>query len=253
MVSITTIEMATFHIFDMRLVLMFFLFVMFVSCLYLDSIRDLCGLESTLEGKELYDAKSVVSIKVRLTPLTLLGRIKKRTRKSHSHAHEVDEVVITFEESKVIDCKCTCMEFEHDGNLSDTDSNDSRSSPTCAYFSPCAHVSAVLFVLQKKQQEHGSAHVDMFIYEPIRTLDQKCQETEILSRIETFNTKQLNELLKLNEQRSTGTKVQLMARIADAAVGGTLPKCTKCGIGHLSYKVSKSEHFIVSLFCCLNG
>lgn len=46
----------------------------------------------------------------------------------------------------------------------------------------------------------------------------------------------LKKFLKLNEQKISGTKVELCQRVADGMVNGTLPRCPKCQATSLKYE-----------------
>lgn len=67
------------------------------------------------------------------------------------------------------------------------------------------------------------------------------------SRLSCCTTDQLRSMLRLNKQRTTGRKVDLVDRVADCMVFGCLPKCPSCGFGYIRFSEEKQ------LFVCPGG
>lgn len=52
----------------------------------------------------------------------------------------------------------------------------------------------------------------------------------------------LKEMCRKNDQKVTGTKKELIERVAEGKVLGKLPKCSKCGGGRLKYDIKKGQY-----------
>jgi len=53
------------------------------------------------------------------------------------------------------------------------------------------------------------------------------------TKLEEFSVMGLKDMLRHNAQKVSGTKYELMHRIADCQMYGCMPRCTQCGGGHL--------------------
>lgn len=57
--------------------------------------------------------------------------------------------------------------------------------------------------------------------------------SKVMKELNQYAVRDLQKFLVLNEQKKTGTKVELVARVADGMVNGRAPKCPKCTAGNL--------------------
>jgi len=65
--------------------------------------------------------------------------------------------------------------------------------------------------------------------------EEKKQIKELSKDLQSKTIVELKEMLKLNQQPSTGIKSDLIARVADGTIRGAIPKCQKCFGGNLTY------------------
>jgi hypothetical protein len=54
---------------------------------------------------------------------------------------------------------------------------------------------------------------------------------------------QLKEILRVNNQKLTGTKDELLLRVGEGMVNGALPKCSECGGGNLHLSATYDKVF----------
>lgn len=59
----------------------------------------------------------------------------------------------------------------------------------------------------------------------------------------TYTNVRLQEILKKNFQHKSGTKVELMLKVADGRIHGAIPKCKKCGGGVPTFNVNKGIYW----------
>ena len=67
------------------------------------------------------------------------------------------------------------------------------------------------------------------------TEEQMAKYKELKNEYYTKSIKELKSLLRLNQQSMTGTKDELVSKVADGEIKGAIPKCAKCGGGYLKY------------------
>ena len=67
------------------------------------------------------------------------------------------------------------------------------------------------------------------------TDDQFKKFKELKEDFEDKSIPQLKEMLRINCQSRTGTKSELITKVADGIIKGAIPRCSKCGGGFLKY------------------
>jgi PADR1 (NUC008) domain len=67
------------------------------------------------------------------------------------------------------------------------------------------------------------------------TDDQLIKYKNLAKEYASKNIKDLKAILRLNQQSMTGTKDELISKVADGEIKGAIPKCAKCGGGYLKY------------------
>jgi tRNA(Ile2) C34 agmatinyltransferase TiaS len=65
----------------------------------------------------------------------------------------------------------------------------------------------------------------------------RARRDELEKRLERLTIEELKSYLRLNNQLLSGTKVELLRRVADGVFFGALPQCPTCG-GHLHPEAS---------------
>eukprot|EP00331_Platyophrya_macrostoma_P016652 CAMPEP_0176472644 /NCGR_PEP_ID=MMETSP0127-20121128/41864_1 /TAXON_ID=938130 /ORGANISM="Platyophrya macrostoma, Strain WH" /LENGTH=173 /DNA_ID=CAMNT_0017867549 /DNA_START=30 /DNA_END=548 /DNA_ORIENTATION=- len=74
------------------------------------------------------------------------------------------------------------------------------------------------------------------------TTDEYKKYKENVAELSSKSQNDLKEMCKKNDQKVTGTKKELIERVAEGKVLGQLPKCTKCGGGRLKYDIKKGQY-----------
>ena len=67
------------------------------------------------------------------------------------------------------------------------------------------------------------------------TLPQFTEFKSLLDTLQTLSTEELKQICRKNDQKITGTKSELIERVADGRVLGRIPKCAECGGGRLRF------------------
>ena len=67
------------------------------------------------------------------------------------------------------------------------------------------------------------------------TSAQHSEFKSLLSTLASLSNEELKQICRKNEQKTTGTKAELIARVADGQVLGRIPKCGACGGGRLRF------------------
>lgn len=55
------------------------------------------------------------------------------------------------------------------------------------------------------------------------------------AKLEEVRVADLKDMLRYNDQKTSGAKPELVNRCLDAIINGALPKCPRCRVGHLVY------------------
>merc|ERR1712130_781928 len=63
--------------------------------------------------------------------------------------------------------------------------------------------------------------------------EEKSKFETLCTSLESFSVLGLKEMLRFNAQKVSGTKTELIHRIADCQIYGCMPRCIECGGGHL--------------------
>jgi len=69
----------------------------------------------------------------------------------------------------------------------------------------------------------------------------------------SWSNDKLKALLKLNDQSRSGNKAVLVAKVADGAAFGKLPRCPKCFGGKIKFRVPGLDGLLLSLFQVMGG
>jgi len=67
----------------------------------------------------------------------------------------------------------------------------------------------------------------------------KKQYDDLYDKASSLTTNELKEQLRLNSQKVSGTKSEILERVIDGQLYGALPRCTDCGGGILRVKYPK--------------
>jgi len=67
------------------------------------------------------------------------------------------------------------------------------------------------------------------------TSAQHSEFKSLLSTLASLSNEELKQICRKNEQKTTGTKAELIARVADGQVLGRISKCGACGGGRLRF------------------
>jgi len=131
---------------------------------------------------------------------------------------------------------CTCKGTEPEAYVvSVTISNDKKLqawSCTCPLGKKstiCKHVGALLVTWQELrtgEKKDRSKHPD----------EDQAKIDTFVDKFTSLTVPRLKEMLKANDQPVTGTKSELLARCAEGAALGALPRCPKCQGGRIRFK-----------------
>jgi len=111
---------------------------------------------------------------------------------------------------------------------------------SCRLRGHCKHMAAVLVALEREVGcSAGGAAALGGGCAPARVGDSvaRARRDTLEQRLERLTMEELKSYLRLNNQMLSGTKVELLRRVADGVVFGALPQCPNCN-GHLHPEAS---------------
>eukprot|EP00826_Nyctotherus_ovalis_P031621 TRINITY_DN2530_c0_g2_i8.p2 TRINITY_DN2530_c0_g2~~TRINITY_DN2530_c0_g2_i8.p2 ORF type:complete len:163 (-),score=54.30 TRINITY_DN2530_c0_g2_i8:70-558(-) len=65
---------------------------------------------------------------------------------------------------------------------------------------------------------------------------------ELKKELSELTNEKLKEILRANSQSMSGSKNDLIEKVADGEVLGATPRCSKCGGGHLKWNNKKGQY-----------
>ena len=74
------------------------------------------------------------------------------------------------------------------------------------------------------------------------TTDQYNKFNKLKSELESSTINELKDILRKNGQKVTGTKPELIDRVADGKVLGAIPKCPSCGGGRPKWDAKTGKY-----------
>jgi len=92
----------------------------------------------------------------------------------------------------------------------------------------CKHSVALLFTLLESEG-NSEKKPDRFA----RSAEDESAIKSKINEISHNSVATLKDLLKMNDQSSSGSKQDLLEKVADGMLNGALPRCPKCGGGRL--------------------
>ena len=74
------------------------------------------------------------------------------------------------------------------------------------------------------------------------TVAQHTEFKSLLDSLAALSTEELKQICRKNEQKTTGTKAELIERVADGKLLGRIPKCGACGGGRLRFNAKSGMY-----------
>ena len=222
-----------------------------------EGIRDLLGSETFAVAGELHENKQFLQFLVDKG-----GVVRGRTREVAAKKSRVLESMCRFEADRCVEYSCHCMLGQEPNKAGEQVQKPPQervrvngSAEEVWRYAPCAHIGAMLLTLQGRQQAAlqptadkendalsmtpskrlalASSHPTMYV-SPAHRLSpaEEQRDRSLAERYSAMKSEQLKAALKANDSKSSGLKVELVARCVEEELRGVPEKCSVCGWGN---------------------
>ena len=223
-----------------------------------ESIRDLLGSETFAVAGELHENKQFLQFMAEKG-----GVVRGRTREIAAKKSRVVEQMCRFQADRCVEYSCNCMLGQEPNKAGEQVQKPPQervrvngSAEEVWRYAPCAHIGAMLLTLQGRQQALlqppvdkendalsmtpskrlalASSHPTMYVT-PAHRLSpaEEQRDRSLAERYSAMKSEQLSAALKANDSKSSGLKVELVARCVELELRGVPEKCSVCRWGNM--------------------